>query len=316
MNDLHASIDIGSNTLRLFIARAAEDSHHTPWQLIEYKHAITRLGQGLHQTGKLSDTGMAPTLRVLRSFSNIIAQYHIPTQNIHAVATAAMREARNGIIFRDLIKKEAGLDVQIIGGDLEAQSSLAGSLAVLDEQTRENMMLFDIGGGSTEFMRAYDGKMMDGISKKLGVVRLVEEHLQSDPPSPEDYQAMKQTVHTHLEDVEMFWQDGKAPKYLVGTAGTVTTLAAIHMDLVPYNVDKVNNHIISIHEFQSLKVQLLALNHQQRQDIAAIETGREDLIIAGLAIIESIMERWHYDQLITVDAGLLEGIWLNGLATS
>jgi exopolyphosphatase/guanosine-5'-triphosphate,3'-diphosphate pyrophosphatase len=121
---------------------------------------------------------------------------------------------------------------------------------------------------------------------------------------------MIETASEHLRAVEEKWSDSQPPKYLVGTAGTVTTLAATELDLFPYNASVINNHRMSKSAFFSLRDRLLALNHEERLKIRTIEAGREDLIIAGIAIIEAIIQRWNYKELITVDAGMLEGVWL------
>lgn len=311
---LHASIDVGSNTLRLLIAHPASASDTTtqPWEIIDYRHQITRLGEGLHESGRLSDAAMQRTLRALQGFKSMIDHYRIEPEQLSATATAAVREAENGIVFQQLVKDEAAIHLSIIDGEKEAARSLLGAASVLHEKARSDMLLFDIGGGSTEFIRSKNREVIDTISCKLGVVRLVEAHLKSDPPSPEDYQAMKNSAHKHLERVSEHWKrtSDSAPENLVGTAGTVTTLAAVQMNLVPYDPLQVNNHQISHEDFIRLRDQLLELNHDQRQAIPAIESGRADLIIAGLAIIEAIMEKWNYRNLITVDAGLLEGNWL------
>jgi len=315
----YASIDIGSNTFRLLIAKRQQDKHATtPWHIMAYTHRIIRLGEGLHQSGKLSDAAMQRAMHAFHDFSDLLKEHHIEASQLSAVATAAMRDAVNGIYFCQQVKKETGIHIQIIDGTQEANRSLAGSCAVLPENICRDLLLFDIGGGSTEFVRAKDNQSIDAISRKMGVVRLVEAHLQSDPPSKEDYEAMKTTCHQHLDAVEKYWQKSNqpmiAPKYLVGTAGTVTTLAAIDLELSDYNADIVNNHCISKQRFVDLRDQLLAMTLQERQGIPAIEQGRADLMIAGLAIIESIFERWHYESLIIVDAGLLEGTWLNIVA--
>ncbi|MDQ6956400.1 MAG: Ppx/GppA phosphatase family protein [Mariprofundaceae bacterium] len=313
---LYASIDIGSNTFRLLIARKNNDKNATtPWHMIAYTHRIIRLGEGLHQSGKLCDAAMQRALSAFHEFSKLLKEHHIKSSQLSAVATAAMRDAENGQTFCQQVEKETGIHIQIIDGEQEANNSLAGSCAVLPSSIRDDFLLFDIGGGSTEFVRAESSKNIDAISRKMGVVRLVETYLQRDPPSQQDYKAMKAACHQHLDVVEQYWQKENsqivAPKYLVGTAGTVTTLAAIDLGLIDYNADIVNNHCISKQRFSELRDQLLAMTHQERQSIPAIEKGRADLMIAGLAIIESIFERWHYEYLITVDAGLLEGAWLN-----
>ena len=305
-----AAIDIGSNTFRLLIAEPSQNKMDTPWQTICYNHCITRLGEGLHHSGKLSDAGMGRAIEALSEFANLLRRFDIPSSHTLAAATAAVREAENGMLFKDRVKAETGIDIQIFPTELEASTALSGACSVLKPATTSDMLLFDIGGGSTEFIRARHGTQDNAISRKLGVVRLVEAHLHSDPPSPQDYQAMLAAATEHLKVVEAEWTDQQPPIHLVGTAGAVTTLAATELDLFPYDASAINNHRMSKDAFFSLRDRLLALNHEERLKIRTIEQGREDLLIAGLAIIEAVMQRWHYDELITVDAGMLEGVWL------
>ncbi len=305
-----AAIDIGSNTFRLLIAEPAKPGSSTPWQTIYYTHRIIRLGEGLHHSGRLAEAAMQRAMRAFADYAKLIADYQVPAAHVFATATAAMREAENGAAFRDAVQAETGIDMHIIGGEIEAGMSLQGASAVLPATTRKDMLLFDIGGASTEFIRAANGECRDAISRKMGVVRLVEAHLHSDPPSPSDYDAMLNAAAAHLSAVEDYWGDKQPPATLVGTAGTVTTLAATELDLCPYNADIINNHSMSRSAFKTLRDRLLGMNHAERQSIRTIEQGRGDLIVAGLAIIEAIMNRWHYDNMIVVDAGLLEGAWL------
>jgi len=311
MPHVRAAIDIGSNTLRLLVAGDAEPGELFPWHDVYRTHRIVRLGEGLHESGRLTEAGMARALAALTEFAKLIIEHGGNLTDTHAVATAAMREAENGRAFRSRIERETGIRVQIIGGEVEARLSLAGAAAVLQPDTRADMLLFDIGGGSTEFIRVRDKRLVDAVSRKLGVVRLVEAHLAGDPPSPEDYRAMVQAADAHLDEVTAGWPDGRAPGHLVGTAGTVTTLAATHLDLYPYDVARINNLRLSHAEFAALRDRLLAMNHAQRQALRTIEPGRADLIVAGLAIIDAIFDRWSYPELIVVDAGLLEGAWLD-----
>ncbi|PIW51457.1 MAG: hypothetical protein COW18_00880 [Zetaproteobacteria bacterium CG12_big_fil_rev_8_21_14_0_65_54_13] len=310
MADRFAAIDIGSNTFRLLIGEVADADHHTPWRTVYYTHRIIRLGEGLHHSGRLADTAMQRAVTAFSEFAAVLSRYEVSAENTLAVATAAMREADNGVLFRDRVAAETGIDIRIIDGDSEARMSLAGAAAVLTPSTRADMLLFDIGGGSTEFIRATDQLCRDAISTKMGVVRLVEADLHSDPPSAADYQAMLAAANVHLNAVEQYWGEVTPPLHLVGTAGTVTTLAATELDLCPYDADTINNHWMSLAAFEALRDRLLAMDHAKRQAIRTIESGRGDLIIAGLAIIEAILTRWHYDGIYIVDAGLLEGAWL------
>jgi len=306
-----AAIDIGSNTFRLLIAEPAAPGAATPWQTMYYTHRIIRLGEGLHHHGRLADAAIERAMQAFVDFSALLKRFQVPAAHVAATATAAMREADNGPALRERVRRETGIDIRIIGGETEAGMSLAGACAVLDAQTRAHMLLFDIGGGSTEFIRASGGQCRDAISRKLGVVRLVEAHLHSDPPSMTDYQAMLAAADRHLAEVEAYWGDACPPPALVGTAGTVTTLAATELDLCPYDADIINNHYMSRQAFESLRQRLLGMDHAARQSIRTIEAGRGDLIVAGLAIIDAIFQRWDYEGMVIVDAGLLEGAWLN-----
>lgn len=310
MTERFAAIDIGSNTFRMLIGEKAATGHHTPWRTVYYTHRIIRLGEGLHHSGLLADTAMQRALTAFGEYAEILRQFDVTPEHTLAVATAAMREAANGAVFRDLVQAETGIDIRIIDGNSEARMSLAGAGSVLRPDTRADMLLFDIGGGSTEFIRASDHLCRDAISTKMGVVRLVEAHLHSDPPSANDYRAMIAAAGKHLESVEAHWGDLTPPRHLVGTAGTITTLAATELDLCPYDADVINNHRMSRAAFLTLRDRLLAMDQAERQAIRTIEPGRADLIIAGLAIIEAILDRWHYDNIYIVDAGLLEGAWL------
>jgi len=309
----HAAIDIGSNTIRLLIAESSAKTATPPWRTIYYNHRIARLAEGLHHSGRLSETGMQRAARVLAEFADYLTKYSVAPEQATVMATAAVREATNGDEFIDRVRQETGLNIRVISGEMEAATTLAGTCAVLERETRQDLLLFDIGGGSTEFTRARDGEAIDICSRKLGTVRLVDACLHSDPPTPSDYAAMLRIANEHLTAVEAGWRDRQPPKHLVGTAGTVTTLAATELNLFPYQAEIINNHRMGRKAFFNLRKRLLGMNHQERMQIRTIEPGRCDLIIAGLAIIEAIIERWNYDELIVVDAGLLEGIWLSQL---
>ncbi len=303
-----AAIDMGSNTFRLLIASPGQNP---PWHTLHYEHRIVRLGEGLHHTGYLSEQGIHRALEALDAFAARLRAHEVPLHHVRAVATAAVREAVNGPAFVERVLERTGLTIDIIEGEAEAELSLAGAAAVLDARIREDFLLFDIGGGSTEFIRARGRHCMDAISCKLGVVRLVEAHLRSDPPSACDYSAMIEAANLHLDDVLSAWHGTGAPRHLVGTAGTVTTLAATAMNLHPYDARRINNYRMEWDTFEHLRDRLLRLSHAERQRIPTIEPGRSDLIIAGCAIVEAVMRRWAYPEMIVVDAGLLEGAWLS-----
>jgi exopolyphosphatase/guanosine-5'-triphosphate,3'-diphosphate pyrophosphatase len=302
-----AVLDIGSNTIRLLIA---EVDANTIIQRIHYEHKIARLGEGLQRTGMLSDAGMQRALLVFSSMKAVCQQHGIAAIDIYAVATAAIREATNGSKFVAEVEAKFGLCIQVISGEHEARLALAGARLGLPSEVGDEMCLFDIGGGSTEFTRVFQGQARDSHSLKLGVVRLTEQWV--DPlPVEKAYGQMKRAVIPFLENLESFWgKDVTRPQYLVGTAGTVTTLAAIAQGMQTYVADQIDGYVMTRSRFNHLRDKLLNMTNQERLTIPALEKGREDVIIAGIAVIDVLFECWHYDALISVDSGLLEGLLL------
>ncbi|MDQ6989047.1 MAG: Ppx/GppA phosphatase family protein [Mariprofundaceae bacterium] len=308
-----AVLDIGSNTIRLLIAQTTAQGFKT----IHYEHHIARLGEGLQRTGMLGAAGQQRALQVLQQVAHVCQQHHIQVNHIHAVATAAVREASNGADFVHTVQQQTKLIIRIISGQEEAHLALKGATLGLPAAVSQDMLLFDIGGGSTEFTRVKDGQIVDAISLKLGVIRLTEQFLHSDPPSSQHYQVLKQQTQPFISQLEQFWGNNTAlPASLVGTAGTVTTLAAIAQDLSHYQAISINGYGLSKVNFMQLKQQLCTQTNQQRLLIPLLEKGREDVIIAGLAIIESLFERWGYQALTAVDSGLLEGLLLQQPSTT
>ncbi len=306
-----ASIDLGSNTIRLLIAEPRAEGV-PPWRVLDYHHVIARLGEGVRRRGILSEGGMARALAALRDLASRCQKFGIAPDSVHVVATAAVRQAGNGRAFCRMVREETGLSLRVLSGDEEAALALRGSCVVLESEVAADMVLFDIGGASTEFTRVSGGSVVSAISLPLGVIRLVEEGLRGDPPSPEDRALLRQIVEGELAAVDRAWArcGGGVPKFLVGTAGTVTTLAAIDLGMAVYDADVVNRHWMSRAALDAICEQLCAMTHDARAAHPAIEPGRADLIVAGAVMVEAILARWGYERLRCVDAGLLEGAWL------
>jgi len=303
---LQAVLDIGSNTIRLLIAEVQASGS---FNRIHYQHSIARLGEGLQQTSKLSEQGMCRAISAFQGMVAVCQSHHIEADEIRAVATAAVREAHNGQAFIDRAYAESGLMVRVISGEEEAGLALKGAMFGLPPHIGQDMLLFDIGGGSTEFSRVADGQLQDAISLKMGVVRFAEKHLNTDPPSTENYAQMKAWANCFIDDLTSFWGESAGlPKYLVGTAGSVTTLAAIAQEIQCYDAAAINGYHLSYGAFVDLRDQLLCQCNAERLMNPALEQGREDVIIAGLAMIDVMFERWGYNVLVSVDSGLLEGL--------
>ena len=299
MNDCCASIDFGTNTARLLIA-ARSPAGITP---IRVEREVVRLGGGFTDESGLSAEAWERGLDCLHRFSGIIAEYGV--KQVRASATSAVRDAVNGRAFVARVFTDTGITLDVIDGEVEARLTLKGVLSGLDF-TSDTIVVLDVGGGSTEFTVASHGSPVFIKSMPIGVVRLTEGFRSSDE--------MLGRVHAVVDQLE---KDLSAAGIviaenceLVGTAGTATTVAAIKLEMVDYDYRKVNNYTVSRTDIGEIYQHLSTLTPAERLSIKGVEKGREDLIIAGLVIILSVMDRIGFKRLKVSDFGLLEGLAL------
>lgn len=295
-----AGIDIGTNTLRLLISDIG-DSH---FKEIYSERKTTRLGEGLSNLGCLAENAIARSLSTLKNFRSIIDRYSI--DKVVVVATSAVREAENRQYFIDLVRKETGFDIELISGEEEARRTFLGVLHVLDRGVG-NIVAIDIGGGSTEFICGSRNKITSKISIDLGVVKLTERYIKSDPVSQTDLASMQDEIANKIKGVIIQIKDIKGAR-LVGTAGSITTLAAIDQRMEAYNPLRINNYILKLASLEDIYSNLISKSLAERKKIVGLEPGREDIIVAGAAILKIAMKEMGYDSLIVSDYGLREGI--------
>jgi len=301
---VYAAIDIGTNTVRLLVAETVGPDDYT---VLHEEQQITRLGEGLRSTGVLQDAPRRRSLTVLRRFAELARS--LKAGEIVAVATSAVREARNGQEFVAEVWREAGLALRVIDGEEEARLTLLGVRHGLRLGSRR-VLAIDIGGGSTEFVLAR-GEVIEGIvSTGLGVVKLTEQYLVSDPPTVDERRRLEEFVGTRIDRLRRELPGLEAAQ-LVGTAGTVTTLAAVDLALVTYDRQKVRGHCLSLARVRELLDRLAALALRERRQVPGLEPGRADIILAGAAILAVSMERLGYDELRVSDEGLREGILID-----
>jgi len=301
---VYAAIDVGTNTLRLLVAEAVGPDDYA---VLHEEQQITRLGEGLRSTGVLQDAPRRRSLTVLRRFADLARS--LKAGEIAAVATSAVREARNGQEFVAEVWREAGLALRVIDGEEEARLTLLGVRHGLRLGSRR-VLAIDIGGGSTEFVLAR-GEVIEGIvSTGLGVVKLTEQYLVSDPPTVGELRRVKEVVGTRIDRLRLELP-GREEAQFVGTAGTVTTLAAIDLALVIYDRQKVQGHCLGLARVRELLERLAQLPLRERREVPGLEAGRADIILAGAIILAVSMERLGYDELRVSDDGLREGILLD-----
>ena len=265
---MKAAIDIGSNTLRMLVREifvVTKSSPHT------YFRHVTRLGGAMTRSTGISAEASERTLCALESFAQVLDKMK-PTRT-RAVATEAVRRAVNGQQFVDDVLARTGLIVEIIDGDEEALLSSAGVLAGLNPQPI-TALIFDIGGGSTEFIVINGGKRLWQKSYPLGVVSLAE--------APEPGFVIDKVLIVLAEDIRLaglFPLLASEGCELVGTAGTVTTLAALDLVMSEYDWQRINNYILTQSTLLSLYERLLPLTPAERERLPGMEKGRGDLIV-------------------------------------
>jgi len=298
MSQRIAAIDFGTNTARLLIADLYDDGR---FEQVVLKRTIVRLGGGFSRETGLADDAMQRGRTCLHDFAATIRNHAVDA--VRAVATSAVRDAVNGAAFVERMAEETGIRLGVIDGLAEGSVTLAGVLSGLDMQP-EQLLMFDVGGGSTEYTVARGSRPLFVHSLPLGVVRLTEG--KGEPA------AMIDKIGRELNNLEhqMTMADASIPPgtLLVGTAGTATTLAAISLGMKEYDYRKVNNHLLAAQEIQRIYDLLLPLAPEERLTIAGLEKGREDLIIAGSLITLLTMERFGCKLMKVSDFGLLEGL--------
>ena len=304
-----ASLDLGTNTFRLLIADLADGGKFTP---LLRKRVITRLGEDFHKDGSIQPHAANRAGKALLSFSTLLDDYRV--EQVFAVATSVVREAANGETITHNLYKQTGIPIRTLTGIEEAHLTLKGVFSVLQDTAKLSLVV-DIGGGSTELVLSEDTLPIKTDSINLGVVHLAEQLITSDPPSEQDLSLLHEHIRKSLSDnsVAQYLAAGSSsqhPLSLIGTAGTVTTLAAMDLGLTDYDPVKINNYPLARTTLDTMYTQLTTLPLSERAAMPGLEKGREDLIIPGTAILIEIMNRFQCTDIITSDAGLLEGVLL------
>lgn len=302
MNDRIAAIDFGTNTARLLIAVACEGGG---FEHVRLEREIVRMGGGFSREQGLSPEALRRGMECLTRFAAIMGEHGV--SRARAVATSAVRDAVNGPAFVERVRRETGISLAVIDGTAEGRLTLAGVLAGLD-QRHEEMLLFDVGGGSTEYTLARGGRAQFIRSLPLGVVRLTEGKV---TPG-----AMRDKIRRELDllgrEMEAAGCRLRSGSPLIGTAGTATTLAAISMEMRDYDYRAVNNAVVPRSMIMEIYERLLPLTPEERLRVPGLEKGREDLIIAGMLVTLQTMELFGIDELKVSDYGLLEGLVVTG----
>jgi exopolyphosphatase/guanosine-5'-triphosphate,3'-diphosphate pyrophosphatase len=294
-----AVVDIGTNSTRVLIAEVGDGRVEE----LDRRTTVTRLGEGLEASGRLSDAAMARVSDALASYREAIDAYG--AERVVAVATSAMRDAANGPAFRDEIQRRFGMDARTISGDEEARLTFLGATSGRDAAGAT--LVIDIGGGSTEFVTGRPGADPDfHVSTRMGSVRHTERHLHHDPPTADELDALAEDARATVEadvpaDVREHVDAG------IAVAGTATSLAAIDQELDPYDPEKVHGYRLSLARCKALVERLAGLTVAERRELAGLHPDRAPSIVAGAAILLESMRAFGLDSVEISETDILHG---------
>lgn len=301
----YAALDLGTNNCRLLIARPNADG----FVIVDAFSRIVRLGEGLAASGRLSDAAIDRALSALSVCADKLVRRGVHLSR--AVATEACRRAENGREFVERVYRETGIALDIIDPGEEARLAVAGCHALL-EPGDGPALIFDIGGGSTELVELLPGEgspqIADWISIPWGVVSLAE----SEPEGVGDraariaaYERMCARVAEALGTVQL---PTEGPLRLLGTSGTVTTLASVFLKLPSYERRAVDGLLVPVAAMRKISRDLAAMSIEERAQVPCIGGERADLVVAGCAILEAILDLWPAERVGVADRGIREGI--------
>ncbi|MDH5192398.1 MAG: Ppx/GppA family phosphatase [Nitrospira sp.] len=299
-----AGIDIGTLTCRLLVADCTPEH---PLKELRSERRILRLGEGVDQSKRLSAAAMDRVIICLHEWRGIIDSHHVEATAV--VATSAVRDAGNRAEFLDRVKTECGFEVELISGEEEARRTLLGIRSGLPVGVTDILAL-DIGGGSTEFIYDRVGQKPTVRSIDIGVVRLCERLLRHDPPTDEEVRQAREWVarETRAVTADM---GGYRQATFVGTAGTITALAAMAQQLPTYELARIHNYMLRLDRIRELEQTLLSRTKAERIGLPGLEKNREEVIAAGAIIVRTIMETLDQGECLVSDLGLREGVLID-----
>jgi exopolyphosphatase/guanosine-5'-triphosphate,3'-diphosphate pyrophosphatase len=319
---VYGALDLGTNNCRLLVARPSRRG----FIVVDAFSRVIKLGEGITQSGALSEQAMARTIEALKVCADKMIRRGV--QRSRLIATEACRVASNAEEFVARVREETGLELEIIDRETEARLAVSGCASLIDRQS-DGALVFDIGGGSSELI-FLDLRCMNDQQKRrphdrlwaqdcvaawtslpVGVVTLAEQFA-GEPMDARTFEAMVREVRRALHDFDtehgVSGRIADSNTHLLGTSGTATTIAGIHLGLEYYDRRRVDGCWLSADQVRAVSERLTAMKHEERVRQACIGRERADLIIAGAAILEALLRAWTCERLRVADRGLREGI--------
>jgi exopolyphosphatase/guanosine-5'-triphosphate,3'-diphosphate pyrophosphatase len=294
MTERIAAIDCGTNSIKLLICELP--------QVLVRESRMVRLGQGVDTTGVLGEDALARTFAAIEEYAALIRRHDVA--RIRFCATSATRDARNAQVFTDGVRERLGVTPEVLSGDEEAALVFVGAVGHLHTLTEEPVLVVDIGGGSTELVLG-GAQPESAVSIDIGSVRLHERHLRDDPPTPEQVATCLADVDRHLDECPVGLAGARS---VIGTSGTIKTLAAGMLDLPFYDRDAIDGAWLGSADTHAYVDALVAMTVAERRAIPSMHPGRADVIGAGALIWSQVLIRAGVEGYVVSEADILYGI--------
>jgi exopolyphosphatase/guanosine-5'-triphosphate,3'-diphosphate pyrophosphatase len=296
-----AAIDCGTNSIRLLVA----DLHGVGKQDVHREMRIVRLGQGVDRTGLLAPEALERTRVAVADYAAVCTRLEV--ERTRFVATSATRDAANRDVFTEMVRDALGVEPEVVSGDEEAALSFLGATAGLDADPP--YLVIDIGGGSTELVLGTE-HVEAALSVDIGCVRLTERHLADDPPTQAQVAAARADIDAALSLAEQAVPVAKAAT-AIGLAGSVTTVAALALELPSYQAERIHHSRISAQQVRDVTEMLLRMTRAERAALPVMHPGRVDVIGGGALVLLAAVERFGLDEVLVSESDILDGIALS-----
>jgi exopolyphosphatase/guanosine-5'-triphosphate,3'-diphosphate pyrophosphatase len=297
-----AAIDCGTNSIRLLVADI--DVEAGTLRDVDRRMEIVRLGQGVDRTGRFAPDALERTIDACRRYVEVVRA--TGAQRVRFVATSASRDVSNRDEFAAGVLGALGVAPEVVTGDEEAALSFAGATRELAGGVAEPVLVVDIGGGSTEFVLGAR-TVQAARSVDIGCVRMTERHLRSDPPTAPEIAAARADIDAAISLARETVPLDQA-QTLVGLAGSVTTVAAMALDLPRYQPERIHHARISADDVRLISARLLSMDHEARAALPFMHPGRVDVIGAGALVLAAILDQVSVDEVVVSEHDILDGI--------
>jgi exopolyphosphatase / guanosine-5'-triphosphate,3'-diphosphate pyrophosphatase len=297
-----AAIDCGTNSIRLLVADI--DIEAGTLGDVDRRMEIVRLGQGVDRTGRFAPDALERTIVACRRYAAVVRA--TGADRVRFVATSASRDVSNRDEFAAGVRGALGIDPEVVTGDEEAALSFAGATRELAGAVAEPVLVVDIGGGSTEFVLG-TGTVQAARSVDIGCVRMTERHLRSDPPTASEVAAARADIDVAISLAHETVPFDRA-RTLVGLAGSVTTVAAMALDLPSYQPERIHHARIRADDVRLISARLLTMDHEARAALPFMHPGRVDVIGAGALVLAAILDHVPVGEVVVSEHDILDGI--------